>query len=40
MTVVMILYTDPLYVSESGSDESGRGTEDLPFKTILQVSLQ
>ena len=31
----------PLYVSEStGSDENGRGTEEQPFKTILQVSLR
>ena len=27
----------PLYVSESGSDEAGCGTEEKPFKTILQV---
>lgn len=32
------VHVDPLYVSESGSDESGRGTKDQPFKTILQVS--
>ena len=32
-------HVDPLYASESaGSDESGRGTEDQPFKTILQVN--
>ena len=33
----VLRYTGALYVSESGSDESGLGTEDKPFKTILQV---
>ena len=27
----------PLYVSESGSDETGKGTEKEPVKTILKV---
>ena len=30
-------HPEPLYVSEKGSDETGSGTEEKPFKTILEV---
>lgn len=26
-----------VYISEKGSDESGDGTSNMPFKTVLQV---
>lgn len=39
LVIANVRTAGPLYVSESsGSDESGRGTEEQPFKTILQVS--
>ena len=37
------LVDDPLpalYLSESGSDEDGKGTQEEPFKTLLRVSRQ
>ena len=37
--MVTLICTEPLYVSQSGSDESGDGTEGNPLKTILHVSL-
>jgi asparaginyl-tRNA synthetase len=30
----------PLYISEKGSDETGAGTEDQPFLTLLRVSVR
>ena len=29
---------EPVYTSQAGSDESGEGTQDKPYETILRVS--
>lgn len=36
---MVLLFLEPIYTSEkTGSDENGKGTEEDPYKSIIQVS--